>query len=196
LSPCHPVIFLVGYRGTGKSTVARLLAGRLGWDWLDADAVLEQRAGRSIRELFAGEGEAGFRAREAALLEELCHCQRHVIATGGGVILKEENRRRLRADGAVVWLVADADTIWQRLQADATTAERRPALTVGGLDEVRELLRVREPLYRECAGWSVETAARSPAEVADLILAWLRGASEGRAEVGPASRAGPAAPRA
>jgi shikimate kinase len=175
--PAGPgVVFLIGYRGTGKSTVARLLARRLGWDWLDADSVLEERAGRTIREIFAGEGEAGFRAREAALLEELCHCQRHVIATGGGVILREENRRRLRAAGvAVVWLVADADTIWRRLEADATTAQRRPALTVGGLGEVRELLRVREPFYRECAGWSVETAARSPAEVADLILAWLRG---------------------
>jgi shikimate kinase len=163
------VVFLVGYRGTGKSTVARLLAGRLGWDWLDADQVLEQRAGQSIRDVFAAEGEAGFRAREAAILEELCRCQRHVIATGGGVILKEENRRRLRDAGAVVWLVADADTIWQRLQADAGTAQRRPALTVGGLAEVQELLRAREPLYRECADWSVETAGRSPGEVVDLI---------------------------
>jgi shikimate kinase len=162
-------IFLIGYRGTGKSTVARLLAERLGWDWLDADTVLEERAGRTIRDIFAAEGEAGFRAREAALLEELCDCQRHVIATGGGVILQEENRRRLRGGAAVVWLVADADTIWRRLQADATTAQRRPALTVGGLAEVRELLRVREPLYRECASWSVETAGRSPAEVAELI---------------------------
>jgi shikimate kinase len=178
------VVLLIGYRGTGKSTVARLLAQRLGWDWLDADAVLEERAGRSIRDLFAAEGEAGFRAREAALLEELCRCQRHVIATGGGVILREENRRRLRAAGPVVWLVADPETIWQRLQADAATAQRRPPLTVGGLAEVRELLQVREPLYRECACCSVETAGRSPAEVAAVIEPKVRALLAG--STGPA----------
>jgi shikimate kinase len=171
------VIFLIGYRGTGKSAVARLLAERLGWQWLDADQVLEQRAGLSIRDIFAAEGEAGFRDREAAVLEELCRCQRHVIATGGGVILREDNRRRLRSAGAVVWLTADAETIWQRLQADATTADRRPVLTVGGLAEVHELLQRREPLYRDCACWSVDTAARSPAEVAQAILAWLESKS-------------------
>jgi shikimate kinase len=164
------LLFLVGYRGTGKSTVARLLAGRLGWGWVDADAALEARHGRTVRWIFAEEGEAGFRAKEAALLEELCRLQRHVIATGGGVVLRADNRERLRAAGAVVWLTADARTIWQRLQADATTAERRPALTVGGLAEVEELLRVREPWYRGCADWTVDTAGRTPEEVADVIL--------------------------
>jgi shikimate kinase len=171
LSPCHRVIFLIGYRGTGKSTVARLLAGRLGWDWLDADAVLEERAGRTIREVFAEEGEAGFRGRESAVLEDLCRCQRHVIATGGGVVLSPDNRARLRAAGRVVWLTADADTIWRRLQTDASTAERRPPLTIGGLAEVRELLRAREPHYLACADHRVDTAGRSPDEVAERVAA-------------------------
>jgi shikimate kinase len=174
LSPCHLVIFLTGSRGTGKSTVARLLAERLGWDWVDADAVIEARAGRSIREIFAAEGEAGFRARETAELAELCQRRRHVIATGGGIVLAEENRRRIRQAGWVVWLTADPETLWRRIQQDATTADRRPNLTVGGLSEVEELLRRREPLYRECADLQVDTARRSPEEVAELILAaWL-----------------------
>lgn len=163
------LIFLIGYRGTGKSTVARELARQLHWEWLDSDALLEEGAGRTIAEIFAEEGEPGFRELEAAILEGLCRQSKHVIATGGGVILRPENRARMRQAGWKVWLTADAATIWQRMQADATTACRRPALTVGGPEEVQELLRVREPLYRECADLTVDTVGRTPAEVAHLI---------------------------
>jgi shikimate kinase len=163
-------IFLVGYRATGKSTVARLLAERLGWAWVDADEVLERRHGRTIRQIFAEEGEAGFRDKEAAIVEALCRGQRLVVATGGGVVLRPENRQRLRAAGRVVWLTADAQTIWERLQRDPTTGERRPALTVGGLAEVEELLRVREPHYRECAEVTVDTRGRSPEDIVAEIL--------------------------
>ena len=170
MTPAAPRIFLIGYRGSGKTNVAQALAKRLGWDWLDADTVLEARHGRTIREIFAAEGEAGFRAKEAALLEELCQSDRHVIATGGGVVLRPANRERL-ARGLVVWLTADAATLWQRINADGTTAARRPNLTVGGLSEVEELLRQREPLYRECAGLVVDTAGKTPDAIADDILA-------------------------
>jgi shikimate kinase len=175
LSPCPLVLFLVGYRGTGKTTTARVLAERLGWDWCDADGVLEARYGQTIRRIFADEGEAGFRARESAVLEDLCTRRRNVIATGGGVIQSAANRERLRQTGFVAWLTADPATIWQRLQADATTWERRPTLTVGGLAEIEELLRQREPLYREVADCTVDTSARTPDEVAALILdCWKR----------------------
>jgi len=157
--------------------VARLLAERLGWDWLDADAVLEARHGRSIRRIFAEEGEAGFRAHEQVLLTELCQLHRHVIATGGGVVLREANRERLRQTGRVVWLTADPATLWQRLQEDPATAERRPALAVGGRAEIEQVLKQREPLYRACADWTVSTVARSPAEVADAILGHIAGNS-------------------
>ena len=167
------VVFLIGYRGSGKTTVARLLAARLGWQWLDADPLLETRAGRSIREIFAAEGEAAFRDKEAALLEELCGYRQHVIATGGGVVLRPSNRDKLKAAGFVVWLTADARTLWDRIRADATTSERRPNLTVGGLPEIEELLRQREPFYRECANLTVDTTGRTPEQIVDAILAGM-----------------------
>lgn len=162
-------LFLIGYRGTGKTSVARLAAARLGWSWCDADELLEEQAGMTIRAIFDAEGEAGFRDRETAILETVCQFDRHVIATGGGVILRPENRERLRAAGRVVWLTADVHTLWQRLQTDDRTAERRPALTVGGLAEIEELLRRREPWYRACADEVVDTVGRSPEEVAALV---------------------------
>jgi shikimate kinase len=169
----HPVIFLVGYRGSGKTTVARLLAGRLGWDWVDADALLEERHACSIKQIFAAEGEAGFRDKEALLLQELCTRRQCVVATGGGIILRAENRELLRTSGLVVWLTAEASTLWQRIQQDSATAHRRPNLAGGGLSEVEELLRNREPLYREVAGLAVATDRRTTEEIADTIVQQL-----------------------
>src|SRR5262249_557274 len=121
-----PLLFLIGYRCTGKTTVARLLAENLGWDWIDADSALEARYEKSIRQIFAEEGEAGFRDKEKKIFAELCQLRGHVIATGGGVVLRDINRQRMRSSGKVVWLTAEARTIWNRLQADPITAERRP----------------------------------------------------------------------
>jgi shikimate kinase len=170
----HAALLLIGYRCTGKTTVARLLAERLGWDWADADAYLEAKHGQSIRTIFAEEGEAGFRDKEAAVLAELCGRTRLVLATGGGVVLRPENRERLKQAGPVIWLTADPQTILARMENDASTAERRPALTAsGGLQEIEELLRLREPLYRECASLTVDTTSRTAAEVVETILAQL-----------------------
>lgn len=176
----HALIYLIGYRGTGKTTVARLLADKLGWSWTDADAVLEARQGKSIRTIFAEEGEAAFRAHESAVLRDLCRGEQQVIATGGGVILSSENRATLKETGWTVWLTASARTLSERLQADATTAERRPALTRGGLAEIEELLQARQPLYRACANLEVSTEGQSPEAVADLILSNWREVSTSR----------------
>jgi shikimate kinase len=178
LSPCLRV-FLVGYRCTGKTTVARLLAERLRWQWFDADAVLEERHGRSIREIFAEEGEASFREKESVILRELSQRQSCIIATGGGIVGHPENRACMRAAGYVIWLTADAATLWQRLQQDSTTAQRRPNLTVGGLAEIEELLRLRQPLYAACAHVQVSTEGRSPEMVAEAIEEYLHGALPG-----------------
>jgi len=160
-------IFLIGYRGSGKTTVAQLLADKLGWQWCDADAVLEDRFG-SIRQIFAAEGEAGFREKEAALLEELCQLQEYVIATGGGVVLRPQNRIKLLL-GKVIWLRAEPVVLWQRLRDDPVTLERRPNLAEGGLEEIDKLVRQRTPLYEKCADIEVNTDDKTPVEVAESI---------------------------
>lgn len=165
------LLFLIGYRGAGKSSVARALAARLGWDALDTDELIEARARQTIEQVFAGQGEPAFRTLEAAILDEVCRRENHVIATGGGVILRPENRQRMRSAGRVVWLTATPETLWQRIEADPVSAARRPALAQGGVDEVRAILAEREPLYRACADLIVTTDHRSPPEVAQSILA-------------------------
>lgn len=168
------IIFLIGARGTGKSTVGRVLADRLGWSFIDADARIEAAAGFTIAEIFRSEGEAGFRDREAAVLAALCELDRHVIATGGGVVLRPANRDRLQSSGFVAWLTATPEAAFARLQTDPTTASRRPALTAtGGLEELRSLMEAREPLYRSCADFILDTANLSPEAAADaILLAW------------------------
>ncbi len=168
-------LFLIGYRGSGKSTVAEILARELGRPWTDADALLEVRQGRTIAEIFAEDGEAGFRQIEAELLEELCRCKQHIVATGGGVILRAANRDRLRAGGICIWLTADPQTIADRLEADPLSKVRRPNLASGGRAEIEELLKIREPLYRACAQWTIDTVKRTPNQVAELILEGLDG---------------------
>jgi 3-dehydroquinate dehydratase / shikimate dehydrogenase len=170
------LLFLIGYRGAGKTTVAQLLADRLGWIWADADAVLEDRYGKTIREIFAEEGESGFREKEAAILEELTGFDGCVIATGGGVVLREDNRQRLKL-GPVVWLQAPAELLWQRLQADPITAEQRPDLGQGGLGEIEEMLRARNPLYEECQTFCVDSSQQTPEEIADAIAVWYQAAA-------------------
>jgi shikimate kinase len=167
------LIFLIGYRGTGKTTLGQLLSERIGWDFVDADVHLEATCGKSIKQIFASDGEPAFRDMESRMLHELCGRERLVIGTGGGVVGREENRALLRAAGYVVWLRADLDTIAARLAADPSTPERRPNLSSGGLAEIAELLRVREPLYRASADLEVDTRARSPQELVETILnAW------------------------
>ena len=166
------LVFLVGYRCTGKTTVGRLLAARLNWAFADADDLIEHTAGRSIKQIFASDGEPAFRDLEAQALAALCARENCVIATGGGAVLRESNRELLKTRGFVAWLTASPETVLARLQTDPTTGDRRPNLTAaGGEEEVRALIAFREPLYREVADFAVATDALPPEGVADAIFA-------------------------
>lgn len=172
------LVTLVGYRGSGKSTVAAPLAARLGCDWIDADAVVEREAGRTIREIFADEGEPGFRARERRAMVELLKRDRLVLAAGGGAVLDPQTRRDVRAAGPVVWLQAPVETLAARIAGDPATAARRPRLLTGDrpagvADEIARLLSLREPLYRESATLIVDTEGRTVAEIVDEICRGL-----------------------
>lgn len=168
------VITLIGYRGTGKSTVAPVLAERLDWRCVDSDTIIEAREGKPIRQIFAEGGEPRFRRIEREVMSVLLEGHGTVIAAGGGAILNEATRRDIRAAGPVVWLKASAETIMSRMESDAATSDRRPNLTAtGGRREVDRLLAVREPLYRECADLIVDTDGRDVGPIVDEIVAAL-----------------------
>ena len=165
-------VFLIGYRGTGKTAVAQRLALALGWEWVDADVEIELCAEKSIAEMFAQDGEAAFRDLEESIVARLCQRTSQVVALGGGAVLRLATRERIRQAGLVVWLTATPPTIAARLAADATTTTRRPNLTPqGGLAEIEQVLRERSPIYQACADLTIDTESRSPQQVADEIAA-------------------------
>ncbi len=164
------IVTLVGYRGSGKTSVAKGLAEKLGWDWIDADEELERREGRTIREVFDTDGEDYFRKVERTVMADLVQRDRLVVAAGGGAILNETTRTEITAAGPVVWLRAAVEEIQQRIMGDSTTSDRRPNLTpVGGRDEIEQLLTQREPLYRECASIIVDTHGINVGEVVERV---------------------------
>ena len=138
--------------------MGRLLAERLGREFIDADRRLVQVAGMSIKTLVAQEGWPGFRKREQLVLTELCGLPRHVIATGGGVVTDPENIRLMQTRGKLVWLRVATATILDRMRRDATSGDFRPALTDQGLiDEIETVLTARTPLYQKAADIVVDT---------------------------------------
>jgi len=162
---------LIGYRATGKTTLARLLAQRLGWSWIDADVEIERRAGKTIARMFAEDGEPAFRDLEVRVIADLCTQDRLVIAAGGGAPMRPESRQAMRDAGTVVWLKATAETIDRRMTGDATTASRRPSLTgKNPLDEILHLLAKREPVYRQTAHLEIDTEGKTPEAIVDEIL--------------------------
>lgn len=168
------VITLIGYRGCGKTTVAEALAGRLAWEWIDADAEIERRAGKSIREIFAESGEAAFRRQEREVTAEMLRRDRLVLAAGGGAVMDERTRREVQAAGPVVWLRAAPESLLQRIDADPSTVERRPNLTdLDRRSEIEALLAERSPVYAACASIVVDTDGLSVGQIVDCILARL-----------------------
>jgi len=160
-------VVLIGYRGTGKSTVGRLLARRLEFDYLGLDDEIVKRAGRTIPEIVEAEGWDSFRDLEAEVVRESSARDRCVLDTGGGVVLREENTRRLARGGVVFLLVSEIADIVARIQGDT----QRPSLTGARsfTEEVEEVLREREPKYQAAAQHVVDTSRLSPEQAVDVI---------------------------
>jgi shikimate kinase len=168
-------LFLTGFRGTGKSTVARILAESLGMPCVDLDQRIQEASNQSIAEIFTDVGEAGFRKWETDQLATVAAARPSVISLGGGAVLAEPNRAVIGDTGVCVWLTASADSIVRRISADTASASQRPALTpFSQVDEVRNLLAIREPIYRGVSDWQIDTESGSPPEIAARIANWLR----------------------
>jgi shikimate kinase len=151
-------IFLVGLMGAGKTTVGKLIAKHLNRPFVDSDHEIEKRTGVNIPLIFELEGEAGFRTRETAVIEELTGQRNIVLATGGGAVLSQRNRDNLRRNGTVIYLRAKVEDLWQRTRHD----KNRPLLqTADPQAKLKELFAQRDPLYCEIADIIVDSGAQS-----------------------------------
>lgn len=168
-------VSLIGFRATGKSTVGRLIATRLGWNWFDSDVELQRVAGKEIARIFREDGEPVFRQLEEDVILALAGAGPRVLSVGGGAVLRPAVRQRLRAAGPVVWLAAGPEVIRQRMDADPNQATLRPPLTpLDAADEIRVLLAERNAVYKALADLQVETDFKSAEQVADEVIGQLR----------------------
>jgi shikimate kinase len=161
-------IWLTGFMGTGKSRLARPLATALGWDALDVDVLIQQRTGDSIPAIFERGGEAAFRVIESEIIEEVAQRANVVVATGGGSILAESNRRAMRERGWVVCLEARPDTIAARIRQSSAHVSERP-LIAGPLTNIAALKEARQPLYAQ-ADFIIHTDDMTPDQITHQVL--------------------------
>jgi len=167
-------IIFIGFRGTGKTTIGKILAQQLGKEFIDADEYLEQKQGRTIKDIFAEGGEPLFRDIEVQTIAELSRLDNRVIATGGGVILREENIRNLKKNGIIILLDADVDTLHKRIYEDAQTRQKRPNLTnLNAYEEIEYLLAYRRPIYDRIADFVINTISMSKHDAANKIIAFI-----------------------
>lgn len=160
-------VFLVGPMGAGKSTIGKYLARHLGLAFADTDTEIENRTGADIPWIFDVEGEAGFREREQQVVEEMTCMDHIVLATGGGVVMRAQNRQALASRGFVIYLHATVEEQVRRTRND----RKRPLLQTGDPGQVlRDLMTVRDPLYREIADHVIDTDGSSPRVVAQRLL--------------------------
>ncbi|HLD36361.1 MAG TPA: shikimate kinase [Planctomycetota bacterium] len=168
-------IVLVGFRGTGKSSVGELLAREIKWKFVDADQYIEKRFGFMIAELFEKQGESLFRMLESDVINELCRLDSHVIAAGGGAVLKYKNVKNLKRNGMVFLLEADCDVIYQRIMKDDKAGKTRPRLTKKNMyDEIKSLMESRVPYYKQAADHTIDTSKSTPKDVVHKICEILR----------------------
>jgi shikimate kinase len=165
-------IVLIGYRGSGKSTVGHRLAARLQMKFVDTDHLIEERHGVLIGDIVRSCGWDYFRAVEKQIIEEISTGDHWVIASGGGSVLEAENVRALKRNGLLIWLRADRETLRKRIEGDRGTFVRRPTLTGKGLiEELDEVMAYREPFYENAAGVELDTSRLDVAGVVERILA-------------------------
>lgn len=177
----HGNIFLVGLMGAGKTTVGRALARKLNKQFIDSDHEIETRTGVSIPLIFEIEGEASFRQRESEVIRDLTARSDIVLATGGGAILKSENRDYLKTRGTVIYLRASVNSILQRTSHD----KNRPLLqTENPRERIEQLAREREPYYRDVADFIVETGRPNVQLLVQTIISQLEMAQDGRRDEG------------
>ena len=156
--------------GAGKSTVGRQLATRISYSFVDTDHLIEARTGADIPWIFDVEGEAGFRVRETAILDSLVDVDRHVIATGGGIVVTPANHSRLKSLGTIIYLTASVDQLLARTSKD----HKRPLLqTANPKETIKELIKIRDPLYREIADHVLETDGRGSKGVVQRLCQLL-----------------------
>lgn len=187
-------LILIGFMATGKSTIGRICADLLGYEFQDTDEQIVKHAGMSVPEIFAAEGEAGFRAREREMIARLTMSGRQVIATGGGAVLDRDNARRLCAAGSVVGLLARPETVLRRVGDTATRPLLRSARSPA--KRIESMMSERLPIYREVAGLCFDTDDGSPQDIADRIVTRYRAEARRqrrpiRIEVGLAERSYP-----
>ncbi len=170
-------LYLIGYRGSGKSTVAVLLGQRLNREVIDTDVQIEDQASMSISEIFETEGEAGFRDRESKAILSHPAESNLIVSLGGGAPLAKANQNWLAQSGKTVWLTAGAEVLWKRIDGDKSSADRRPNLTVlDGLQEVQQVLADRKPVYSACADYTIAVDELSPEQISDAIANWWESA--------------------
>lgn len=172
----HRCLFLIGFRASGKTTIGQLLAHKTKSVWQDSDAFIELKTGQTIPEIFATQGEAGFREIEcqaiADLVAELAGTPQAVISLGGGAVLSPVNRSLITESGKCVWLNASANCLAERIIA-AQTDTPRPALTqMEPHEEVAKLVAERRDVYSDCADYTIDTGELSIEETVDLIAQW------------------------
>jgi len=164
-------IFLIGFRCTGKSSVGKRLATKLGLSFIDTDSLLVSESGASIKEIVEKHGWDTFRKMEHAIVNQVCVLDRRVVATGGGVVLNKANVNLMKEKGRIVWLKAVPGTIKSRMMLDQNTEAFRPSLTTkDSLSEIEETLNERNPLYRQSMDFCVETDDRRVDGVCDEIV--------------------------